>query len=354
MPAKRLNVLFLCTGNSCRSQMAEGWARALAADLPPYLEIDSRSAGLEAHGLNPVAVSVMHESGVDISNQESSQLTDAMLQQADVLITVCSHADLNCPALPPEKRKIHLPFDDPAAASGSDLEILVEFRRIRDEIGQSIDALLQQFLLETLQQTEGDVFNRSDIEILSRERVHQGFIPVDAIHLRHRLFAGGWSETLRRELAVRPNAVGVLLYDPQRGELVMIKQFRAGAIDSGQSPWMLEIIAGLVNLGEEPVDVARREAKEEANCEISEIMPVFEYFNSPGWCDEKVSLFCALVNSAELQGIHGLEAEHEDILTVTVSLKNAAQMVQRGEITNAMSIIAIQWLTLNVHRFNQD
>lgn len=349
---KHLNILFLCTGNSCRSQMAEGWARTLATDLPAYLEVDIQSAGLEAHGLNPLAVTVMKECGVDISAQESTALTDAMLQQADVIVTVCSHADRNCPAVLPAKRKIRLPFDDPAAATGTEQQIRAEFCRIRNEIHQAVAGLLHQLLLETLQQAGGRVFDQSDMEIMSREPAYRGFIPVDAIQLRHRLFAGGWSEIMRRELAVRPSAVGVLLYDPRREDLVMIRQFRTGAVGSNQSPWMLEIVAGLADPDEQPVDVVRREAKEEANCEISDPVTICEYFNSPGWCDEQITLFCAVVDSTALQGIHGLDDEHEDILTVTVPLKDAAHMIQTGEINNAMSIIAIQWLQLNLHRFH--
>jgi ADP-ribose pyrophosphatase len=334
--------------------MAEGWARALAAELPPYLKVDIQSAGLEAQGLNPLAIAVMKECGVDISGQESTLLTAAMLQQADLLVTVCSHADRNCPAVPSSKRKIHLPFDDPAAAGGTEQQIHAEFCRIRDEIKEAVASLLHQLLLETLQQAGGNVFDQSDTQIVTREPAYQGFIPVDVLQLRHRLFAGGWSETMRRELAVRPRAVGVLLYDPRREDLVMIKQFRTGAVGCNQSPWMLEIVAGLADPDEQPVDVARREAKEEANCEISALVPVCEYFNSPGWCDEQITLFCAIVDSTALQGIHGLDDEHEDILTVTVPLKKAAQMIQNGEINNAMSIIAIQWLQLNLHRFHDN
>ena len=209
-------------------------------------------------------------------------------------------------------------------------------------------------MLDFLEQNRGDVYDRSDMEIVSRESAYSGFIPVDVIHLRHRLFAGGWSETMRRELAIRPAAVGVLLYDPQHENLVMVKQFRTGIIGADQSPWMLEIVAGLADPDEAPIDVVRREAREEANCEITEAIPICEYFNSPGWCDEKINLFCAVADSTALQGIHGLDDEHEDILIVTVPLADAVEMIHNGEINNAMSIIAIQWLQLNLHRFHNN
>lgn len=349
-----VKLLFVCTGNACRSQMAEGWCRYLARELPPFLAVEAASAGLEAHGLNPRAVSTMAARGVDISAQQSTVLTDAMLANADLIITVCSHADTHCPVIPPDRQKRHLPFDDPASATGSDADIQEVFSRVCEQIRLAVAGLLQQLLLDCLAQTDGSVFAQEDVQILSRERVYDSFIPVDVLQLRHRLFAGGWSEPLRRELAVRPPAVGVLLYDPARDELVMVKQFRTGVMGADHSPWLLEIVAGLADPDEAPLDVVRREAREEANCEIDQAMPLCEYFNSPGWCDEKVSLFCALVDAGSLQGIHGLDDEHEDILIVSVPYARAVSMVESGEINNAMSIIAIQWLQLNRERLRNN
>jgi arsenate reductase len=133
------NVLFLCTGNSCRSQMAEGWLKHLAGD-----RYDVYSAGLEAHGKNPRAISIMNEAGVDISRQESTVVTDDMLQQADVVVTVCSHADEHCPVIPFGCNKKHLPFDDPAGAMGSEKEIMAEFRRVRDQIKVAIGKMISE------------------------------------------------------------------------------------------------------------------------------------------------------------------------------------------------------------------
>ena len=132
-----MNILFLCTGNSCRSQMAEGWSRALADD-----SVTVQSAGIEAHGKNPRAIAVMQEAGIDISAQESTQLGDAMLETADLVVTVCGHADEHCPALPPGTRKEHWPLADPAKASGSEDEIMQVFRASRDDIKQRVTGLL--------------------------------------------------------------------------------------------------------------------------------------------------------------------------------------------------------------------
>ena len=132
-----MNILFLCTGNSCRSQMAEGWARQLGGDA-----ITVQSAGIEAHGKNPRAISVMQEAGVDISRQESTRVTPAMLEQADLVVSVCGHADENCPVLPPGTRKLHWPLSDPAKAEGTEEQIMQVFRASRDEIRQRVQSLL--------------------------------------------------------------------------------------------------------------------------------------------------------------------------------------------------------------------
>jgi len=133
-----MNVLFLCTGNSCRSQMAEGWARRLG---PAWLHAES--AGIEAHGKNPRAIAVMAEAGVDISGQESTRVTEDMLRRADLVVTVCGHADEHCPALPAGTRREHWPLNDPAKATGTEDEVMSVFRATRDEVRTRVAALLE-------------------------------------------------------------------------------------------------------------------------------------------------------------------------------------------------------------------
>ncbi|MDZ7754548.1 MAG: arsenate reductase (thioredoxin) [Gammaproteobacteria bacterium] len=140
-----MNLLFLCTGNSCRSQMAEGWARHLGR---PWLQVDS--AGIEAHGQNPRAIAVMAEAGVDISGQASSRVTPEMLATADLVVTVCGHADEHCPVLPPGTRKEHWPLEDPSKATGTEEEIMAVFRASRDEVRRRVEALI-----ETLESERG-------------------------------------------------------------------------------------------------------------------------------------------------------------------------------------------------------
>lgn len=136
-----VRVLFLCTGNSCRSQMAEGFARALGGD-----GLEAASAGLEAHGKNPSAIAAMAEVGIDISGQESTRLDPAMLEWADVIVTVCGHADEHCPAVPPGKRRLHWPLEDPARAVGSEAEVREVFRRCRDEIHRRVARLVEELV----------------------------------------------------------------------------------------------------------------------------------------------------------------------------------------------------------------
>ena len=137
---KTCNVLFLCTGNSCRSQMAEAWARHLGGE-----RLEAQSAGIESHGKNPRAIEVMREAGIDISAQESVKLTDQMLALADYIVTVCGHADENCPVLPAGVHKQHWPLHDPAKVTGSEDEIMAAFRESRDDIRGRVEDLIEGF-----------------------------------------------------------------------------------------------------------------------------------------------------------------------------------------------------------------
>jgi len=147
MSDKIFHLLFLCTGNSCRSQMAEGWARELARQHGDnWLVVES--AGIESHGKNPRAIAVMQDAGVDISAQESTRLTEEMLARTDLVVSVCGHADEHCPVLPAGTRKIHWPLDDPAKAEGTEDEIMKVFMASRDDIHRRVDELLNELKSE--------------------------------------------------------------------------------------------------------------------------------------------------------------------------------------------------------------
>jgi len=141
MPTQKPCILFLCTGNACRSQIAEGWAKHLGGN-----RIDILSAGIEAHGKNPRAISIMKDAGVDISDQESTKVTPEMLAQTTLLVTVCGHADEHCPAVPTELPRIHWPLSDPAKATGTEEEITAVFAAARDDIRRRVKKLLEEVL----------------------------------------------------------------------------------------------------------------------------------------------------------------------------------------------------------------
>ena len=186
-----------------------------------------------------------------------------------------------------------------------------------------------------------------DVEVVEREACFRGFYQLDRLHLRHRLFAGGMGKLINRELFVRHDAVCVLPYDPQRDCVVLIEQFRVGALDKSVNPWLIELVAGLIDKDEQPEEVARREAVEEAGLELAELWPLTQYYPSPGGSDERVHLYVGRCDSLGAGGVHGLEEEGEDIRVQVWSLDEALAALDDGRIDNAASIIALQWLALN-------
>ena len=139
----------------------------------------------------------------------------------------------------------------------------------------------------------------------------------------------------------------MLLFDPQRDEIILVRQFRVGLLDGAATPWALELIAGMIEFGEELEEVAFREVKEESNCEVSQLVKICDYYNSPGVSSEKVRLYLGIVDSENMGGIYGLESENEDIEVVVLSYTEAITGLNKGYLANAMSIIALQWLELN-------
>ncbi len=190
--------------------------------------------------------------------------------------------------------------------------------------------------------------------IHKKEIAYSGFFRLEKYWLTHTLYAGGWSEEICRELLVRGSCVAVLLYDPRTDKVVLIEQFRAGAILSPDKAWLIEIVAGAVEEGETAVEVAYREALEEAGCEIQELMKINEFYTTPGGMAERITLFCGKVDSSEIvDGIHGLDEEQEDILVRTVDFAEAYRMVESNEIDSAIPILAIQWLALNKEKLHK-
>lgn len=187
---------------------------------------------------------------------------------------------------------------------------------------------------------------RQDMQIVAEETGYQGFFRLLKVRLRHRLFAGGWSPTLTRELFDRGHAAAVLPYDPVRDEVVLVEQFRVGAIHHHDSPWLLEIVAGIVEPGESEEAVVRREAEEEAGLTLGRLTRALGYFSSPGGCSERITVFVGEVDASQAATHAGLTDEGEDIRVHRLTREQAMQWLEDGRIDNAASVIALQWLAL--------
>ena len=178
------------------------------------------------------------------------------------------------------------------------------------------------------------------------------YFRLDEFSLSHELFAGGDSPVFTREIFERGSVVAVLPYDPERRKVVLIEQFRAGAIEDPDGPWLIESVAGVIEPGESTQQVAMRECVEEAGCEIRQLEIISQYYVSPGGTSEHCSLYCGLVDSDGVAGIHGLADENEDIRVMVVDTEEAFAWVRAGRIRSSATIIALQWLELNQARFS--
>lgn len=196
--------------------------------------------------------------------------------------------------------------------------------------------------------TSNPVFTSSDVTILEKKAVYQGYFRIDKYVVKHRLFRGGWTKPFAREVFERGHAAAALLYDPNLNKIVLIEQFRIGAIAAqSDQPWLLELVAGIIETGETPEQVAIRETQEEAGLQVKAIIPICEYWVSPGGTSEKVAVFCAQVDASQANGIHGLEEESEDIRVHCFDVAEVYQLLAQGHICNAPTIIAVQWLQLH-------
>lgn len=197
-------------------------------------------------------------------------------------------------------------------------------------------------------------FTKNDVEIIARESIYDGFFSMTRYRFRHRLFNGQMSNEVEREVFERGHAAVLLPWDPRRDEVVLIEQIRIPAYDTSATPWLLELVAGIIETGESVEDVARREAMEEAGLQVNRIQPVINYLASPGGTSERLSVMVGEVDASVAEGNHGLEEENEDILVHVVSRQQAYQWVEEGIIDNAASVIALQWLELHHERLKKE
>ncbi|ELA9813927.1 TPA: ADP-ribose diphosphatase [Vibrio parahaemolyticus] len=191
-----------------------------------------------------------------------------------------------------------------------------------------------------------DEFTLRDVEIISKESVFEGFFKMVKYRFKHKLFAGGWSDVIEREMFERGHAAAMLPYDPKTDQVVIIEQIRIGALEH-EHPWQLEIVAGMIDRDESAEEVIRREAEEEAGITVGRVASVTSYYPSSGGCSEKLDVFVGEVDASKAHGIHGLDYEDEDIRVHVLSREQAYQWVKDGIFENGASIIALQWLQLN-------
>lgn len=199
-------------------------------------------------------------------------------------------------------------------------------------------------------------FSQQDIEILGEQTLYEGFFTLKRIQFKHKLFAGGQSGVVTRELLIKGAASAVIAYDPKEDSVILVEQVRIGAAyhpESNRSPWLLELIAGMVEKGEKPEEVALRESEEEAGIQVKNLTHCLSVWDSPGGIVERIHLFAGEVDSAQAKGIHGLAEENEDIKVHVVKREQAYQWMCEGKIDNGIAVIGLQWLQLNYAQLQQ-
>ncbi|HHF6185024.1 TPA: ADP-ribose diphosphatase [Haemophilus influenzae] len=199
-------------------------------------------------------------------------------------------------------------------------------------------------------------FSQQDIEILGEQTLYEGFFTLKRIQFKHKLFAGGQSGVVTRELLIKGAASAVIAYDPKEDSVILVEQVRIGAAyhpKSHRSPWLLELIAGMVEKGEKPEDVALRESEEEAGIQVKNLTHCLTVWDSPGGIVERIHLFAGEVDSSQAKGIHGLAEENEDIRVHVIKREQAYQWMCEGKIDNGIAVIGLQWLQLNYAQLQQ-
>jgi len=195
-----------------------------------------------------------------------------------------------------------------------------------------------------------DLTPPTDLEIISSQTTFKGYFRIDEYVLRHGRFDGGWTAPMKREVFERGHAAALLPYDPELDRFVLCQQFRVGAYAAGVDPWQIECVAGIIEEGETPEDVARRESEEEAGCTVGDLIPIQKYLVSPGGASETAVLYLGRVSAANAGGIFGLESESEHIRVFTASADELRGLLDQGKLCNAVTLIAAQWFFLNRDR----
>jgi ADP-ribose pyrophosphatase len=191
------------------------------------------------------------------------------------------------------------------------------------------------------------------VEVLDKEWLSQGFMKLAKFTLRHERFDGGMQGPMTREIVLRTEAVGVLPYDPIADKILLIEQFRVAAHLAGMPAWQREVIAGISDRAESPEALARREALEEANCDVTNLMEMTRFLPSPGMSNEVLILFCGRMDSGQVTGVHGLASEHEDIRSTLYDASEIPALLAHGTTGNGPLMIALYWMQANRERLRK-
>ena len=187
----------------------------------------------------------------------------------------------------------------------------------------------------------------NEVEEVERQIGYDGIFRMVCLKLRHQRFDGSWTKVLTREVFERGKAVAVVPYDPDRDEVVLIEQFRCGAYVAGWQSWMLEIVAGIIDEGETPLDVARREMQEETGLVVTALEPIARFMPSPGAVAETVEMYVGRVDAAHAHAHGGLDTEGEDIRVCRMPAQEAIDLLQTSRVDTAITLVGLQWLALH-------
>ncbi len=208
----------------------------------------------------------------------------------------------------------------------------------------------REYICKSLQDAK---LKERDVEVIEEKRVWDGFFKMYHLRLRHRKFDGSWTEEISRELFHRGHAAAAVIYDPNRHCIGLIEQFRVGAVDSKISPWCLEVVAGMVEAGEGIEELIRRELEEEAGIKQATLLHISDYYSTPGGCNEKIHLYCALADLGGAEGCFGLDAEHEDIYFHVFPADEVFANMMNGRTNNAATLIGLQWLQIHCEQLRE-
>ena len=189
---------------------------------------------------------------------------------------------------------------------------------------------------------------KSKFKIINKKNIYSGFFKMNKYTLKYKKYDNSWTGEIERELFGGAQVAAVLPYDPVKKEIVLIQQFRPGTISKNSENYLDEIVAGIIDPGEDASTAARRECLEETGCEIKKLIPIQGYFPAPGSSESFYNLFLGEIHSFDGERIMGLETENEDILVKSYKLNEVRDKLNKGEITNGLTLIALQWFFLNI------